>query len=169
MGNPQNDTQDLSKIIPHYAGYECKEKRKKSDCILRDALTEKLQYTQKALKKLNRQFKKQGKKELAEAIERIQKQLQTVTQNLQVPAYSEPEFFDRESIPKIGLNKIRDYDRAMTEQAQILLEEVQALENLEAWDEGLDDYFNHLQDLIDGFNQNLMEREFIIASGGEDL
>jgi len=31
------------------------------------------------------------------------------------------------------------------------------------------DYLSYLQDLIDGFNQNLIEREFISGGGSEDL
>ncbi|MFQ6114751.1 MAG: hypothetical protein ACE5NG_11845 [bacterium] len=169
MAKPQSDARDLSEIIPNYSGYTVKDGRKKSDDSLRNTLVEKMDQTGNALQKLRGKFQQQGKKELAGAVERIQNQLQTVSQNLQVPAYSEETFFDRETIPRNGLNKIHDYDRAMTEQAQTLLEEVQALESQESSEEALADFFNHLQDLLDGFNQNLMEREFIIASGGEEL
>ncbi|MFQ5865998.1 MAG: hypothetical protein ACE5IW_12290 [bacterium] len=169
MATPQNDAQELIEIIPNYSGYACKNDRKKSDDSLRTALVKKMKQTHDALENLRIQSRKQGKTELAKAIERIQSQLQTVTQNVQVPAYSEEEFFEREALPQNGLDKICNHDRAMTEQAQTLLEEVQALQSQEALDEAFSDYFNHLQDLIDRFNQNLMEREFVIASGGEEF
>lgn len=169
MGKSQTDAQDLSQIIPDYSGYEGREDRKKSDSSLRNTLTEKMKHIRDDLEKLSHQFQNQGKKEFTCAIGRLQTQLETVTQNLQVPAYSDITFFERESLPKEGITRILEYDHAMTEQAQILLEEVHALGSPKALEEDLGGYFNHLQDLIDGFNQNLMEREFIIAGGCEEF
>lgn len=169
MVNPPDNAQDLSEIIPDYTGYECREARKKSDNSFRNALTEKMNHIHAALEKLIHHFKNQGKQDLAQAILNIQVQLATVTQNLQDPAYSDAEFFEQELLPEQSLRKIHDYDQAMTEQAQTLFEEVNELDRMQSSEPELCDYFNHLQDLIDGFNQNLIEREFVIAGVGEDF
>lgn len=169
MGRSRNSTQDLSKIIPNYAGYEFRNIRKKSDSCLRNALTEQMNHTHVALEKSNQHFNDAGKQDLARAISKVQTQLVIVTQNLKDPAYSEAAFFEQEFVPEIGLNKIHDYDRAMTEQVQTLFEEVNELNRMQSSEQEFSDYLNHLQDLIDGFNQKLIEREFIIAGGGDDL
>ena len=168
MVSPPNNAQDLSEIIPDYTGYERREARKKSDTSFRNALTEKMNHTHAALEKLNHQFKKQGKQDLAQTISKVQVQLATVTQNLQDPAYSDTEFFERELLPE-GLRKIHNYDRAMTEQAQTLFEEVNELDRMQSSEQELSDILNHLLDVIDGFNQNLIEREFVIAGVDEDF
>jgi len=57
---------------------------------------------------------------LGPAISKVQTQLVIVTQNLKDPAYSEAAFFEQEFVPETGVNRVHDYDRAMTEAAQTL-------------------------------------------------
>ena len=153
MGRSRNNAQDLYKIIPNYAGYEFRNNRKKSDGCLRNAFTEKMNHTHAALEKLNHHFNDAGKQDLVQAISKVQTQLVIVTKNLKDPAYPEAKFFEQEFVPETGVNKVHDYDKAMTEQAQTLFEEVNELNRMQPTEQEFSDYLNYLQDLIEGLTK----------------
>jgi len=160
----------LTRTVPGYVGYERPEDRKASDESFRRYLEASLKDTQARLLAYSSQLREKNLTTVANALGKMGKSLASVLHDLQNPIYSDSDFF---SLPKAEpdvLEKTYRYDLAVQQQVKQLAEELQGLSEMNAASEESDwaESMARLGDLIDGLNQNLAEREFLLA-GGEEL
>ena len=175
--------------VQGYSGYEQKAHRSTTDQRLREHLVSGITRIAGELQAFSDRLKEGDAAKQVGAIAKIEKKLRTVTDSLGAPAYEAHEFFDLEKIDREKLDRLYEYDHALVEKLQDLTDEVAALQGngLSAYtrsSQGLpgsahigqgfptdtaEDPLTPLRDLIDGFNQDLFEREILIAGETEQF
>jgi predicted ATPase len=157
----------LQRAIPGYAGYHDPALRTKTDQTLRSYLRQSLEQAEKQLQDIRNGFQSGETEQFALWAQRTSRQLATVQENLSESAGDETQLFSTAHLSNDFLEKLYNYDFALLEQARTLSEELLHRLQLEETAEDIEDFFRHIEDLIDGLNQNLLERDFLLSSGGE--
>lgn len=157
----------LQRAIPGYVGYHDPEVRIVTDQRLRTFLGEYLEKAEKELLQIRNGFQSGETEGISAWAQRTRRQLGTVHENLSESAGDEIQLFSSERLPTDLLEKLYNYDFALLEQARTLSDELAHRLRLEKTAEDIEDFFRHIGDLIDGLNQNLLERDFLLSSGGE--
>lgn len=154
---------DLLNSISGYSGYEVSEIRRKTDRRLREFLSEKLQRIEKDLSQFEHRFYQQHKNANLNPFHRISLSLKMLIQSLIESSATNNHFFTQSKIDQEKITQLYEYDVQLVNQIDILVDEIKELDNLNGEFE-IDEILNHFYDLIDGINQNLSEREFLIMS-----
>lgn len=157
----------LQRAIPGYVGYHEPGTRLKTDQTLRTYLTESLQQAEEQLLQIRNGYQADQAAQFEAWAERTKQQLATVQENLTQPAEEETQLTSMKSFSTEFLERLYNYDNALIEQVRTLLEELAHQLYLEKTAEDIEDFFRHIEDLIDGLNQNLLEREFLLSSQGD--
>ncbi len=154
---------DLIKSITGYDGYEIPKIRNKTDKRLREFLSEKLQQIEKDLSRVEHRLYQNKSNVNMDTFHRIALSLKMLNQSLVDTSCNENYFFTQTKINPDKISQLYEYDFHLVNQVDILVEEVNELDNIDGEYE-IEDMLNHLYDLIDGANQTLSEREFLIMS-----
>jgi len=152
---------DLTNSIDGYKGYQIPEARSKSDKRLRDYVSKKLQTIEKEFSTFEHRYYQQNKSARLDIFSRISLSLKMLIQSLVQPSFDFDQFFQRPTIHPDTLAQLYEYDIQLKNQVDILIEEVKELESTDG-EYGIEDTMNHLYDLIDGANQTMSEREFLM-------
>ena len=147
--------------IRGYNGYQNAKYRKKSDKCLREYVSNKLKQMQKSISNFELKIQKFDNQSHKETLHQVTSSLEIVLNSLLKPSYINTHFFNDNSIKTDKLNQLYEYDISLKNYLEIFSDEVKELESIED-DFELDEFLNHLFDLIDGLNQTLSEREFLI-------
>ena len=83
-------------------------------------------------------------------------------QSLIESSSNENSFFTQSEISHDKISQLYEYDVQLVNQVDILLDEVQELDNINGAYE-VDEMLNHFYDLLDGINQTMSEREFLLV------
>ncbi|MDW7680730.1 MAG: hypothetical protein SCK70_09210 [bacterium] len=151
----------LAEKIAGYTGYGSLQHRHQTDSSVRTYLSSKLQLILNRIATIGDQLIKDGGREYHGAFHQIFKSLKTIIDSLHNPCYSNHSFFSTQTISQSLVNQLYHYDSQLIDQIIILEEESTELTAKTDAPE-IAEIVNHLYDLIDGINQTLTEREFII-------
>lgn len=154
---------DLSNSIKGYNGYKIPADRSQSDKRLREFLSEKLQQVEIDLSQFEHRFYQNNKSANLSPFHRISLSLKMLIQSAIEPSPNDNHFFAQSKIMEDKITQLYEYDIQLVNQVDILIEEVKELENINGEYE-IDEILNHFYDLIDGVNQILSERDFLIMS-----
>ncbi len=154
---------DLRNSIKGYNGYEVPADRGESDKSLREFLSERLQQVEKALSSFEHSFYQNYKSANLSPFHRISLGLKMLIQSTILPLINNNNFFSTSKIAEDKIVQLNEYDIQLVNQVNILNDEIAALESINGEHE-IDEILNHFYDLIDGANQILSEREFLIMS-----
>ncbi len=154
---------DLTNSISGYSGYKVPETRRKTDERLREFLSEKLQRIEKDLSLFEHRYYQKNKNANLSPFNRISLSLKMLIQMLTELSPNENHFFTQSKINQDKIIQLYEYDIQLMNQIDILVDEVKELDNINGEYE-IDEMLNHFYDLIDGLNQTLSEREFLIMS-----
>jgi len=155
---------ELTKTINGYEGYHTPKNRDKTDEKFREFLSSKLDSIAERLSRIEEQFQSSGKNH-KEFLHQAIASLKTIIYSLKNPCYCNHAFFSQPVLSSEKIAQLYDYDFQIKEQIEILDEESSQL-ILDNNDTELNDMLNHLYDVIDGVNQSLTEREFVIMGNG---
>ena len=153
----------IVKSIEGYDGYQSPNARSVTDNRLRDYLTNSLNKIQQELSRLEPKMSQDEHHEFSEAFHRLVSSLKIVIQSMRNPSYSNSSFFRKPKLNPNILTQIYDFDSRLVDQIDIFFDELEAL-NQSGDESEIEDILNHLFDLIDGANQTLSEREFLILA-----
>jgi len=154
--------EELRKTIKGYQGYTPPEKRNKTDKNLRNFILTQLKSIDNQLLKFEKQIGDQNHNGI---LNRVSSSLKTIIDSLQNPCYANQPFFSDSKINPGVLAQLYEYDTQLKEQIEILEDEAKLVPEI-GNDNEIKEFLNHLFDLIDGVNQTLTEREFLIMSEG---
>jgi hypothetical protein len=154
---------NLLNSISGYLGYNVPDTRRKTDTILKEFLSERLQQVEKDLSQFEHRFYQQHKTASLNPFHRISLSLKMLIQSLVERSSNDNSFFTQSKINPEKISQLYEYDTQLVSQVDILLDEVKDLDNLNGEYE-IDEMLNHFYDLIDGVNQIFSEREFVIMS-----
>jgi len=154
---------DLNNLIKGYNGYKVPADRSQSDKRLREFLADKLQQVEIDLSQLEHRFYQNNKSANLSPFHRISLSLKMLIQSAIEPAPNNNHFFAQSKSTDDKITQLYEYDIQLVNQVDILTDEVKELENINGEYE-IDQILNHFYDLIDGVNQILSEREFLIMS-----
>jgi len=154
---------DLTQSINGYVGYDIPGIRSKTDRNLKEFLFKKLQQAEKDLSLFEHQVYQQHKTANLNPFHRISLSLKMLIQSLNEPFPEDHQFFSETKINPDKISQLYEYDVQLVNQVEILLDEVQELDNINGEYE-IDQALNHFYDLLDGINQLMSEREFLLMS-----
>jgi len=156
-----SEKEALKKAIAGYQGYEKPEQRDSTDKSFRTFLLSQLNLITERLVSVEKQFVKKSSSKRKDLIHHVMISLRTIADSLQNPCYCHHAFFSRKNLSQHNFRRLYKYDSQLLEQVEILAEESNQFS--EKGDEfEAEEILNHLYDLIDGINQSLTEREFVI-------
>ncbi len=158
-----NSVQEIAKTTKGYMGYEEPKKRQKTDRNFREFITSSLISVSERVPNSNGHVQKDFKPSHKKALGQISHSLKTVIESLKKPCYCNQSFFNKPNITSDQLQQLYDYDLDLKGQIGILNEESMQLKNIRD-DHEISDALRHIYDIIDGINQILTEREFLIMS-----
>ncbi len=165
MGNTVNvktvEKKILTNVISGYLGYELPEHREGTDSNFRTFLTAQLTTIVEQLVSAGKKQPKNANGGQPEITPQVIMSLKTIVRSLQEPCNSYHNFYVKKSVNQKTLTRLYDYDSQLYDQVSILADESLLFsERSTETDNG--EALHHLYDLIDGINQILTEREFII-------
>lgn len=152
---------DLANAIDGYLGYQIPEARSKSDKRLREFLSKKLNQVEKDFSAFEHRYYQKNRDARLDIFSKISLSLRMLIQSLIQPSFEMDQFFKQPNINPDTLAQLYEYDVQLKNQVDILIEEITELESTDG-EHGIEDVMNHLYDLIDGANQTLSEREFLM-------
>ncbi|HEX9973540.1 MAG TPA: hypothetical protein VGD14_15825 [bacterium] len=153
----------LIKSISGYDGYQSPNVRSVTDNRFRDYLTNSLQKIQQELSRLEPKMSRFENHEYSETFHRLVSGLKIIIQSMNNPSYNNANFFRKSKLNPGILNQIYDFDSHLVDQVDILVDELEAL-NQSGDEAEIGDILKYLFDLIDGVNQTMSEREFLILA-----
>jgi len=155
------EVEEIIKIIQDYKGYQSVEIRSITDEAVRNYLAEKLNQIAVLLSDAEHHIEKDEDNNLREIFDHVTSGLKTIIESLHNPCYIKNDFFSTTQRNAFKFSQLTSYDMQSIVQVEILNDESSQI--TDAGDDGeLEDILNHLYDLIDGLNQTLTEREFVI-------
>lgn len=157
---------DLAASIGGYDGYQIANDRSKTDRRLREFLSEKLKQIERDLSLFGLKIHQHKNNAFFEPFDRIALSLKVLIQSLENPTYLQAAFFNQKPIDPFELSQLYEQEMQLVNQVGILVEEVRNLDTITDEYE-IEDILNYLFDLIDGVNQTMSEREFLILGGVE--
>lgn len=157
---------DLATSISGYGGYQIANDRSKTDRRLREFLSEKLKQIERDLSLFGLKIHQHKNNAFFEPFDRIALSLKVLIQSLENPTYLQAAFFNQKPIDPLKLSQLYEQEMQLVNQVGILVEEVRNLDTITDEYE-IEDILNYLFDLIDGVNQTMSEREFLILGGVE--
>lgn len=170
MGNASsaaNTWDDISQVIVGYNGYDNAANRIQSDKQIREHLVNEINMILSKLDSLPDAANGEDQNRLDELCKSTRRKLITISESLKSPTYGASSFFKDESIPSGRLARVYEFENEMLDDVSSLSEEVDSLGEKSMYKEVFEDYFLHIMDFIDGFNQALFERESLIL--GDDF
>lgn len=153
---------DLGKTIEGYEGYRNLEKLRQTERRLKSYLANKLRQVETGLSEFEHRCYQKRKTSNLNSFNRISLSLKMLIQTLQEGALDNPTIATT-GIDEAQAAQLEQQDRQLVEQVNILSDEVQSLDDLNGEFE-IEEMLNHLYDLLDGINQTLSEREFLMMS-----
>ncbi len=156
-------TNDLTNLISGYTGYNMPGTRHKTDKKLKEFLSDRLQQVERDLSRYEHRFYQEHKTANLAPFHRISLSLKMLIQSLIESSSNEKSFFTQSEISHDKISQLYEYDVQLVNQVDILLDEVQELDNINGEYE-VDEMLNHFYDLLDGVNQTMSEREFLLMS-----
>lgn len=154
---------ELVQSIDGYIGYQTVQSREKTDQRLREYLASEIKQAEKAFINLTNRLAGQTNAAISHNADKLVIQLNNLTQSLHKPAYNNSTFVHLNSNM---LSQLYHYELQLKNYVDILKDEVAELDTIEGNSE-INELLNHLFDVVDNLNQNIMEREFLLA-GGDD-
>lgn len=154
---------DLTQSISGYLGYDIPDTRNKTDSKLKEFLAKKLQQVEKDLSRFEHQVYQQHKAANLNPFHRISLSLKMLIQSLIESSSNDNSRFTQTKLDPDKISQINEHDVQLVSQVDILLDEVQELDNINGEYE-IDQVLNHFYDLLDGVNQTMSEREFLLMS-----
>ena len=155
--------EELKSSINGYVGYKTPKERNLTDTSLREYLSKQLESINKRLPLLESQLSQRSGQNHKETLHRIGSSIAMMLNPLLQPCYIAQPFFNQPELHSEKLLQLYDYDKQIKEYVELLLDEShQAGDDADAT-ETLD-FLNHLYDFVDGINQSLTEREFLIMT-----
>jgi len=161
--NNESLKNDLINSISGYEGYGIQKSRCQSDRRLREFLSEKLLQIEKNLSDFEHHYYQHHKNANLDPFHRISLSLRMLIQSIKEPSSNESQFFSQSKVEQGKVSQLYEYDIQLKNQVDILAEEAKELNDINGEFE-VEDMLNHLYDLIDGANQTLSEREFLMMS-----
>ena len=156
-------TNDLSNLISGYMGYYVPGTRRQTDEKLKQFLSDKLQQVEKDLSRFEHLFYQEHKTANLNPFHRISLSLRMLIQSLLESSANDNPFFTQSKVNPDKISQLHEYDVQLVNQVDILLDEVQELDNIDGEYE-VDEMLYHFYDLLDGVNQTMSEREFLLMS-----
>ncbi len=156
--------QDIARIIPGYAGYIDREKRRDTDKLLRDELARKYSAEQETLNRLAQQVAASGKLQYSGKIEAIQQILNRLIARLQVAPRGYVGWWEVTQIKKEDLDLLYQFDMGLATGVQQLHDAVTKA-SAAFKGEGFDAALDALRDLGDNLNRQLDARSNLTAQG----
>jgi hypothetical protein len=154
---------DLTHSISGYLGYDNADNRQKTNRKLKEFLSQKLQQVEINLSRFEHQVYQQYETANLNPFHRISLSLKMLIQSLSETSPDNDQFFSDKEVNSDKISQLHEYDGQLVNQVEILLDEAQDLDNINGEYE-IDQMLNHVYDLLDGVNQTMSEREFLIMS-----
>jgi hypothetical protein len=156
--------QDIARIIPGYAGYIDREKRRDTDKLFRDQLARQFGSEQDGLTRLAQQVAASGKLEFSGKIETIQQGLNRFIARLQVAPRGYVGWWNVAQIKKEDLDALYQFDAGLAAGVKQLHDAVaQASAALKT--DGFGSALDSLRDLADNLNKQFDARADFTAQG----
>jgi len=156
IGPEEHPLRQLLKLIPGYKGYRERELRREADKLLRVRLAQRLQDTHKQLTRLEQKLSAQHFFAPLAAMQRLSRQLQHLSDRLEHAPYGYAGFLAAVQINEAELERLYQYDLALTENVERLAASAQALAAAQPtqWEEALHD----LEEQMAAFSDLLEKR-----------
>jgi len=154
---------DLTHLVSGYIGYDIPGTRRKTDRKLKEFLSKKLQQVERDLSRFEHQVYQEHKTVNMNPFHRISLSLKMLIQSLIEPSSNDNQFFTQLQISPDKISQLYECDVQLVNQIDILLDEVKELDSINGEHE-IDEILNYFYDLLDGVNQTMSEREFLIMS-----
>ncbi len=156
IGPDEHILRKLLKLIPGYKGYRERELRREADKLLRGRLAQHLQDTHKQLTRLEQKLSAQNLFTPLADMQRLSRQLKRLIDRLEHAPYGYAGFLAAVQINEAELERLYQYDLALTENVESLAASAEALATAqpEQWEEAL----HALEEQIAAFSQLLDER-----------
>ncbi len=153
---------NLARMIQGYEGYESADQSLHTEQRLKSYLADQLRRVEINLSQFEHRCYQQRKLSNLNSFNRISLSLKMLIQSLQEAATN------HQAIPAPALHpsramQLEQQDQHLVEQVTILSDEIESLDELDGEFE-IDEMLNHLYDLLDGINQTLSEREFLMMN-----
>ena len=156
--------QDIARIIPGYAGYIDREKRRDTDKLLREQLASQFGAEQDGLTRLAQQVAADGKIEYSGKIETIQQGLNRFIARLQTAPRGYTGWWEVTQIKKEDLDQLYQYDMNLANGVQQLRDAV-GKASAALGSDGFDAALRSLRDFADNLNRQLDARTSLTGQG----
>lgn len=164
MADFQQTIQSIAQIIPGYAGYQSKERRRDADKILRERLATQYAKERLAITRLA-QAASRGHLEYVDDIESIGQSLDRFIARLQTAPRGYAGWFDAAQIQEADLDQLYQFDASLADGAEQITEKIAPVNAALKSGAGIDDALDALRGVADALNTRLDQRMEFVAEG----
>jgi len=165
MGDAKATITNLGNSIPGYIGYQSKERRRDSDRILRERLTNQYNAQRDRLTRIQQEAVRGGDLDTVSDIEGANQILSRFVSRLHVAPTGYAGWFDAAQIQEADLDLIYQFDASLSSGVDELSGVVDKLQTAVRGKQGVTEAVYALRDELDTLNQRLDAREEFVARG----
>jgi hypothetical protein len=153
----------LQQELTSYVGYETISARKQSDQSLRNRLLDIIRDIDTELETIPGVEGQANRQRWQREFENTRRKLTLISASLEDPEYEDEAFFRDATLPASRLQDLYHHEWILLNHLRLLSAEIHNSKTEPSPDSG-EDTFIQIENLIDGFNQSLFEREALIIS-----
>ncbi len=153
----------LQQELTSYVGYETVSARRQSDRCLRNRLLQIVRDIDIELETIPGVEGQTNRQRWQREFENTRRKLSLISASLEDPEYEDEAFFRDATLPTSRLQDLYHHEWILLNHLRLLLSEIHNSKTEPTSDSG-EDIFIQIENLIDGFNQSLFEREALIIS-----
>jgi hypothetical protein len=165
MGDLKSTVTSIANVIPGYAGYQSKERRRDADRILRERLTGQYNAQRDRLTRIQQDAVRANQLALVSDLESANQQLSRFISRLRVAPTGYAGWFDAAQIQESDLDLIYQFDATLAGGVDELGGLLEGLQNAVRSREDTSKGYYALRDQLDALNQRLDAREEFVARG----
>jgi hypothetical protein len=156
---------DILRIIPGYEGYEAKENRRDADHTLRTTLARKFTEEQQTITQLTKKAVDHARFEYLDRIEEINQALGHFIARLETAPRGYAGWFSEAKIEEADLDQIYEFDAKLADSLPLLREHVGYVEKEFRDGIEIDEALNELEAFVNGLHDQFNAREEFVARG----
>jgi len=149
--------------IPGYKGYKEKEMRRAADKLLRDALARRLEEQWRRLPDIQKQLLSSAQIQWLDDVEGATMKLQTFIDRLKTATYGYAGFFDAVRVKEDELDQLYNFDMALSEQVDEIVDAVDALSSAAMSKEGVGEAIARFNSAAAAANETFGRRKDVIT------
>ena len=158
-----NPLSRLQQELSSYVGYETVSARKQSDQCLRTRLLDIIHDIDTELETIPGVEGLANRQRWQREFDNTRRKLTLISASLEDPEYEDEAFFRDANLPASRIQELYHHEWILLHHLRSLLAEICSSKTEASSDSG-EDIFIRIENLIDGFNQSLFEREALIIS-----